>query len=48
MGDPKRNGNSKLDPAPVEMPATVEEVGESDATEGKPTSDGERSFARRL
>ena len=36
MGDPKRNGNSKLDPAPVEMPATVEEVGEPDATEGKP------------
>jgi len=36
MGDPKRNGNDKLDPAPVEMPATVEEVGEPDATEGKP------------
>ena len=36
MGDPKRNGNDKLDPAPVEIPATVEEVGEPDATEGKP------------
>jgi len=36
MGDPKRDGNSKLDPAPVEMPAKVEEVGEPDATRGKP------------
>jgi hypothetical protein len=36
MGDPKRNGNNKLHPTPVEMPAALEEAGEPDAPEGKP------------
>jgi hypothetical protein len=36
MGDPKRNGNDKLDPASVEIPANVVEAGEPEAPDGKP------------